>query len=113
MAVSVDPPEVSEALRTSLSLTFPILCDTEHRVVRDWEIYNSQEKGGIAKPAVFVIDSERVVRFASVDGVAKRMPAAEIVSLLRSADKARPVRRRVYVPLFSDWIKGIRNIIRR
>ncbi len=113
VAVSVDPPEVSEALRTSLSLPFPILCDTEHRVVRDWDIYNSQEKGGIAKPAVFVIDSDRVVRFASVDGVAKRVPAAEIVSLLRSAEKARPVRRRVYIPLFSDWIKGIRNIIRR
>ena len=109
----MDIPEVSEALRTSLSLPFPILCDTEHRVVRDWDIYNSQEKGGIAKPAVFVIDSGRVVRFASVDAVAKRVPAAEIVSLLRSAEKARPVRRRVYIPRFSDWIKGIRNIIRR
>ncbi len=113
MVASVDPPEVSQALRTSLSLPFPILCDTEHRVVRDWEIYNSQEKGGIAKPAVFVIDSDRVVRFASVDGVAKRVQAAEIVSLLRCAENARPVRRRLYIPLFSDWIKGITRSIKK
>ena len=96
----------------SLSLPFPILCDTEHRVVRDWGIYNSGEKGGIAKPAVFIIDSNHVVRYASVDAVVRRVPAAEIVSLLQCR-KARPVRRRVHVPLFSEWKKAIRNLIQR
>ena len=89
MAVSVDPPKASEALRTQLSLPFPILCDTERRVVRDWDIYNSREKGGIAKPAVFVIDSNQVIRYASVDSVATRVPAVEIVHLLQNAANAR------------------------
>jgi glutaredoxin-dependent peroxiredoxin len=113
VGVSVDAPDKSEALRVQLSLAFPILCDMERKVVREWGIYNSQEKGGIAKPAVFIIDPSHVVSYASVDTVATRVSASEIVSLLQSSAKARPVRRRVYVPLFSEWVKAIRNLIQQ
>jgi peroxiredoxin len=112
-AVSVDAPDESEALRIHLSLPFPILCDTERRVVRDWSIYNPGERGGIAKPAVFLIDSDRVVRFAAVDGVVKRVPAAEIVSLLQSDAAGQSIRRSLHVPRFSDWKSALRNIKRR
>lgn len=104
----MDPPETSEALRTQLSLPFPILCDTERHVVRDWDIYNSGERGGIAKPAVFVIDTDQVIRYASVDSVATRVPAIEIVHLLQDAASAQP-RRRIHVPKLSEWIGAIRN----
>jgi peroxiredoxin len=113
VAVSVDAPNKSEALRVHLSLPFPILCDTERRLVRDWGIYNSGEKGGIAKPAVFIIDPSRVVRYAAVDTVVRRVPAAEIVSLLQNSPDGQPVRRRVHVPLFSEWKRAIRNIVQR
>ncbi len=113
VAVSVDAPGKSEALRVDLSLPFPILCDTERRVVRDWGIYNSGEKGGIAKPAVFIIDPSLVIRYAAVDAVMRRVPAAEIVPLLRNAAEGQPVRRRVYIPLFSEWKSAIRNSIQR
>ncbi len=113
VAVSVDAPEASEALRAHLSLPFPILCDTEWSVVRDWDIYNPREKGGIAKPAVFIIDQDRVVRYAAVDTVMKRVAAAEIVCLLQAAAEAPPVRRRVLVPLLSHWLSAIRNSMRR
>jgi peroxiredoxin len=113
VAVSVDAPEKSEALRVYLSLPFPILCDTEHRVVQDWGIYNAGEKGGIAKPAVFIIDPSHMVRYASVDGVVRRVPAAEIVSLLQNAGVGEPVRRKIHVPLFSEMKSAIRNLIRR
>lgn len=109
----MDAADKSEALRIHLALPFPILCDTDRRVVKDWGIYNSREKGGIAKPAVFIIDPNGLVRFASVDSVATRVPAAEIVYLLQNADNAHPTRRRVHVPLFSDWIRAIRNSVRR
>ena len=72
VAISVDAPDESEALRVHLSLPFPILCDTERRVVRDWGIYNSREKGGIAQPAVFIIDPSQVVRYAGGRGCAAR-----------------------------------------
>jgi peroxiredoxin len=109
----VDAPEKSEALRIHLSLSFPILCDTERHVIREWGIYNSREKGGIAKPAVFIINPDRVVLYAAVDTVARRVPAAEIVSLLQNDAQAQPVRRRVYVPLLSEWIRAIRNNMQR
>jgi peroxiredoxin len=111
-AVSVDAPGESEALRLQLSLPFPILCDTERRVVRDWDIYNAGEKGGIAKPAVFIIDTSRVVRFAAVDGVARRVPAVEIVSLLQNDVAGRTLRRRLHLPRFSDWKRAVRNVRR-
>ena len=72
-AVPVDAAGASEALRVHLALPFPILCDTERRVVRDWGVYNSRERGGIAKPAVFLIDTGQVIRYAAVDTVVKRV----------------------------------------
>ena len=107
--ISVDPPEASEAMRRQLGLPFTILCDTERRVVQDWDVYNSRERGGIAKPAVFVIDPNQVVRYASVDSVATRVPAVEIIQLLQSAPNAQPIRRRVHIPMLSEWIRAIRN----
>ncbi len=109
VAVSVDSCESSEALRNQLSLPFPILCDTGRRVVKDWDIYNSRERGGIAKPAVFVIDRNQVVRYASVDSVSTRVPSIEIVHSLQSPANARPMRRRVHIPTLSEWISAIRN----
>jgi len=111
VGLSVDAPDKSEALRVHPSLPFSIFCDTERRVVRDWGIYDSREKGGIAKPAVFIIDPSHVVLYAAVDAVVRRVPAAEIVPLLQDAAKAQPVRRRVHVPQFSEWISAIRNSI--
>lgn len=113
VAVSVDGPEKSEALRIQLALPFPILCDTERRAIQAWGIYNPREGGGIAEPAVFLIDPGRVVRYAAVDGVAKRVPPAEIVGLLKNRAEARPLQRKVYIPLLRDWIRAIRNGFRR
>jgi peroxiredoxin len=113
VAISVDAPEKCEALRIHFSLPFLILCDTERRVVRDWDIYNSREKGGIAKPAVFSVDPGQVVRYAAVEAVVRRVPAAEIVSFLRNTSKAQLARRRAHIPRWSDWISAIRNLIQR
>jgi peroxiredoxin len=113
VAVSADATDKSEALRVDLSFPFRILCDTERRIVRDWGIYNAGEKGGIAKPAVFIIDPSHVVRYAAVDGVVRRVPAAEIVSLLQNVDVKQPLRRKIHVPLFSELKSAIRNLIRQ
>ncbi len=113
LAVSVDALEKSEALRLELHLPFPILCNTERRVVKDWDIYNPREKGGIAKPAVFVIDRDRTVRYSAVDTVATRVPASEIVRVLQTTAEPRRVRRSVHIPPLAAWWRAIRNSIRR
>jgi peroxiredoxin len=106
-AVSVDPPAKSEALRRELRLPFPILCDTERRVIQNWDIYNPSEKGGIAKPAVFVIDRDRTVRYSRVDTVTTRVPPSEIVRILGAEEQ--PVRRKIYIPRPSDFLRAIRS----
>ena len=111
VAVSVDPPATSEALRRELRLPFPILCDTERRVITDWGIHSSKERAGIARPAVFVIDRDRTVQYSKIDDVATRVPATEIVRVLGGAGQ-RETRRRVYIPRLSDFFRAIRNMIR-
>ena len=104
-AISVDPPEKSDAVRQELQLPFPILCDTERRVVQQWDIYNAREKGGIAKPAIFIIDRDRSVRYHSIDTKSVRVPASEIVRI-------PPARRKLYFPRLADFIRAIRNATR-
>ena len=111
VAVSVDPPEKSEAVRLELRLPFSILCDTSRRVVQEWDIYNAREKGGIAKPAVFILDPGRLVRFASVDTVATRVPASEIAAFVRHMRKDPPGREFKF-PHPGDFFTAIRNCIR-
>jgi peroxiredoxin len=94
-------------------LPFPILCDTEHRVIEQWNILNLRERGGIAKPAVFVIDPGRTIRFAATDQTARRVPAIEIADLVEESSTTQVAKRRIHVPLFSQWMKAIRNRMRR
>ena len=113
MAASVDAPNRSEALRQQLSLPFPILCDTERRVVREWDIYNPREKGGIAKPSVFTIDRDRTVRYAAVDTVSTRISASEIVRMLETNTATQTARRKLYIPRLREWVRAIRNSLAR
>ena len=91
---------------------FPILCDTERRLVKEWDIYNPREKGGIAKPSVFVIGSDRVVRFSKVDSVATRIPPSEIIRILRSGEGS-PARGKTYIPHIGEFYSAIRRALRR
>jgi peroxiredoxin len=112
-ALSVDAPERSEALRRELQLPFPILCDTERRVIREWDVYNPRERSGIPKPSVFVIDADRRVRYAAVDGVATRQPPAEILRVLQKNPNGQPIRGKTYMPRPADWFRALRNNLRR
>jgi peroxiredoxin len=112
VAVSVDAPEKSEAVRRDWQLPFLILSDRRRRVVQEWGIYNAREKGGIAKPAVFLLSPDLTVRFASVDQVASRVPATEIVRLLREGTQAAAVNRKSIVPGPATFLVAIRGAFR-
>jgi peroxiredoxin len=112
MAVSVDAPEKSESVRRELQLPYPILSDSERRVVREWDIYNPREKGGIAKPSVFLLAPGRTVQFASVDEVASRVPAAEILRRLSEHDPGPSANRKTLFPGPATFFRAIRNALR-
>jgi peroxiredoxin len=112
VAVSVDAPEKSEVVRRELQLPFLILSDSQRRVVREWDIYNPNEKGGIAKPAVFVLAPDRRVRFVSIDEVASRVPAAEVLRRVTEQDFGAGAKRKTLVPGGRTFFRAIRNAIR-
>lgn len=110
-AISVDSPEKLQAVQKELNLNFPLLSDTHRRVVREWGVYNAREKGGIAKPAVFILDPGRAVRFASVDEIASRIPAQEIARILSARDGAPAPHRRAVVPRPGNFFSAVSNSI--
>jgi peroxiredoxin len=113
VAISVDRSERSERLRRDLNLPFTILSDVDRRVVKAWDIFNPREFGGVAEPAVFIIDTNRNVLFSSVDGVRKRMGASEVAAMLRARTFAPPPARRAYTPRVGDVGLSLRNLLGR
>jgi peroxiredoxin len=112
VALSVDGPERSEAVRRRLSLPFSILCDTSRRVLERWHLLNRGEKGGIAYPAVFVVDRDRRIRYRSLDRTAQRVSTGDVLRFLRGAPAEAEPRRRVVLPRLREWRVAIGNALR-
>jgi hypothetical protein len=81
--------------------------------VREWDVYNGREQGGIAKPSVFITDRDGSVRYASVDSLASRVPAEEIERVFSAASSDGEMKRRGYMPRPAEIIRAIRNSLRR
>ena len=117
-ALAVDSPQRSERARRQYELPFPILCDTQREVVRAWGLFNAEERGGIAVPAVILLGRDRRIRASMIEGVATRVRAADLLGFLRShpvpADSAdgMPTNtqcQRVIIPLLVDFGRAISN----
>jgi len=91
-ALSVDPPSRSAALKRSFGLPYLLLCDPERTVVSEWGLLNESEMGGIARPAVFVIDVGRTILFRSVDSTTEQVHAPATLAFVREwrAGHAQP-----------------------
>jgi peroxiredoxin len=113
VAISVDQPNQSERLRRELELPYAILSDADRRVIREWGIYNPRERGGIAKPALFIIDADRKILFESIDGVRTRVAPSEIVYALRTPGVSVPRRKFGYTPRLRDVVRALRNAVTR
>jgi len=83
-ALAVDSPEQSERVRRQYELPFPILCDTLKEVVRAWGLFNAEEKGGIAVPAIVFVRRDRRIRLMMVEGVATRVRPADLLDFFRA-----------------------------
>jgi peroxiredoxin len=115
VAISVDAPVRSEELRRSLALEFPILCDTERRVVEEWSLFNREEKGGIAYPAVFLIDPDRTIRYRSLDRMRSRVSTDDVIAFLGRGPGAAAVgepRRTRVRPRLSSLVLALKNVLR-
>ena len=121
-ALSVDSPEQSERVRRQYELPFPLLCDTQKEVVRAWGLFNAEEKGGIAIPAIVLIGRDRRIRLLMVESVATRVRAADLLEFFRadpvaanSADDlpSNTPRQRAIFPSLTDVGRAIWNSLTR
>ncbi len=58
--LSVDSPFANQEFAKQIGVTFPILSDIKHSVVKDYGIFN--EEGGYGNRASFLIDKEGIIR---------------------------------------------------
>ena len=74
--ISVDSFFAQKAFHDAQKLTFPLLCDFNKQVIRDYGVFNEDMIGlkGIAKRAVFVIDKDGIVRHREVLEDARNEP---------------------------------------
>ena len=115
VAISVDDAARTESVRQELGIKFPLLCDTSREVVKKYGLLNSGEKGGIAFPASFVIDRDRVVRFRALEDVASRVSVDHLLELVRelgrgAEPKTNPRHRGVFPGLM--FIRATMNAMR-
>lgn len=84
LAISVDRPETAAKMRDAHKLTFPLLSDVDAAVIMEYDVQHPLLI--LAKPAVFVLDSEDVIRWVQV-GVDKadRAPTDEVLAAALAA----------------------------
>ena len=58
--LSVDSPYANAEFAKQIGVTFPILSDIKHSVVKDYGIFN--DEGGYGNRATFVIDKDGIIR---------------------------------------------------
>jgi len=66
--VSIDSPYANAEFAKQLGVTFPLLSDIKHTVVKDYGIYN--EDGGYGNRATFVIDKDGIIQHIDEGSVA-------------------------------------------
>ena len=90
VAISVDAPEVSENLRRKRGYTFPFLSDQKAEVIRRYELLHpggGPDGTDISRPAEFLIDRSRTVRWENFTEDIRVRPRAE--ELLAAAHAIR------------------------
>lgn len=66
VAISVDPPDVSENLRKKQGYSFTFLSDPKTEVIRQYDLLHraaGPESSDIARPAEFLVDRSGTVRW--------------------------------------------------
>lgn len=118
-ALAVDPPDRSEAVRLRYGLQFPILCDTERRVVREWNLFNPEERGGIAVPAIFLLDPGLRVLCSTQGTVVSRVRASDMLLFVHERPVTsdgtawQPRRNRIVFPRLREWAVALSNIFNK
>ncbi len=77
----VDPVEQNAKVVQELKLSFPILADTDRRVLDAYDLRHDggSPDGAIARPATFVIDRDGIVRWRNLTDNYRLRPSPDDV----------------------------------
>ncbi len=73
VTISADSANSLGEYRKAHSVPFIMLSDPERAVIKEYGVYNAGERGGIAIPAVFIIDRSGTITFAKVERTVLRV----------------------------------------
>jgi peroxiredoxin 2/4 len=92
VGISVDPPDVNQRQSQKLGYTFPLLSDPKAKIIRRYDVLHpgAGPKGAdIARPAEFLIDSSRVVRWVNLtQNIAVRARPEQMLEALNQLSPA-------------------------
>ena len=83
VGISVDPPDINQRQSQKVGYTFPLLSDPQAKAIRRYDVLHrgAGPKGSdIARPAEFLIDSNRIVRWVNLtDNIAVRARPEQVL----------------------------------
>jgi len=92
VGISVDPPEINRRQSQKLGYTFSLLSDPKAQVIRRYDVLHPKAgpKGtDIARPAEFLIDSNRIVRWVNLtENIAVRARPQQVLSAFNQIESA-------------------------
>lgn len=86
--VSIDSPYANAEFAKQIGVTFPLLSDIKHSVVKDYGLFN--EEGGYGNRATFVIDKDGIIQHIDEGNVAIDITGAADTCNILSHKKATP-----------------------
>lgn len=118
-ALSVDSPKQSRAIVSEMMLPFDLLCDVDKKVIQLYDLVNPFEHGGIARPAIFIINPDGKICYRSVDGTAHRVDLTHVLNFLKAhygnpdLDNKEPVDKKWIIPSWKTTGQIMKNMILR
>jgi peroxiredoxin len=92
VGISVDPPEVNQRHSQKLGYTFPLLSDSNAKVIRRYDVLHAgagPKRADIARPAEFLLDSNGVVRWVNLtENIAVRPRPEQVLQALNQVGPA-------------------------
>lgn len=79
ICISADAVPYAWSMAQTTGAKFQILSDSARKVIREYGVYNAAENGGIAHPAVFIVDKQGVVGYAYVGKDAGDRPEDAVI----------------------------------
>ena len=92
-------------------IPFDMLCDTERKVITEWDLLNAEERGGIPVPSVLAIGPGRVVQARSLDTMMRQVHPMEFLQSVGTNHPTIP-RKRLMVPRILEYLRANLRIAR-